>query len=102
MLQNISLTPPPSGSSSASASNPNSGSSSTRTLSTSSDSSTASLGPPMTPEDVKVIFSNIEELALLSDAFSDRLETALGNVLEGGEGEDWIGMLFLECVCFLT
>ncbi|KAH9485619.1 Rho guanine nucleotide exchange factor gef1 [Psilocybe cubensis] len=123
MLQNIPLSPPPaSGSSFAPASTPNltsasstsasaftstttttsnptSGSSSTRTLSTASDSSTASLGPAMAPEDVKVIFGNVEELALLSDAFADRLEVALGSVLDGGaEGDDTIGALFLECV----
>ncbi|PPQ78977.1 hypothetical protein CVT25_002261 [Psilocybe cyanescens] len=87
MLQSVPVSPPSSGSGS-----------STRTVSTSSDSSTASLGPPMAPEDVKVIFSNIEELAILSDMFAEKLEFALGNVVEGGQGDDYIGALFLECV----
>ncbi|KAG5642208.1 hypothetical protein DXG03_003399 [Asterophora parasitica] len=75
-----------------------SSSSSSRTLSMSSDSSSASLGPPMTQEDTRTIFSNIAELAMFSDQFCDGLEEALGAHVEGGEGEDHVGALFLEIV----
>ncbi|KDR75582.1 hypothetical protein GALMADRAFT_488485 [Galerina marginata CBS 339.88] len=77
---------------------PNSSGSSSRTVSTSSDSSTASLGPPMTAEDAKMIFSNISELAMLADMFTEELELALGSVVEGGLGEDFIGALFLRII----
>jgi dynamin-binding protein len=73
--------------------------SSSRTVSTSSDSSTSSTtGPPMTREDTRIIFSNVPELALFADMFSDHLEEALGSVLEGGHGEDHVGKLFLDLV----
>ncbi|KAF9235247.1 hypothetical protein BU15DRAFT_89614 [Melanogaster broomeanus] len=80
---------------------PSSGSgSSSRTVSTASDSSTTSsqLGPPMTRDDVRIIFGNISDLALFSDRFVERLEEALGGVLEGGSGEDTVGALFLEII----
>ncbi|KAH0828963.1 hypothetical protein J3R83DRAFT_2392 [Lanmaoa asiatica] len=80
---------------------PSSGSSSSsRTVSTASDSSTASsqLGPPMTRDDVRIIFSNIGNLAMFSDHFVDRLEEALGGALDGGSGEDRVGALFLEII----
>ncbi|KIJ66118.1 hypothetical protein HYDPIDRAFT_27311 [Hydnomerulius pinastri MD-312] len=80
---------------------PGSGSgSSSRTVSTASDSSTTSsqLGPPMTRDDVRIIFGNINDLALFSDQFVGRLEDALGGVLEGGSGEDSVGALFLEII----
>ncbi|KAF8845915.1 hypothetical protein BDN67DRAFT_1872 [Paxillus ammoniavirescens] len=80
---------------------PGSGSgSSSRTVSTASDSSTTSsqLGPPMTRDDVRIIFGNINDLALFSDQFVERLEEALGGVLEGGSGEDSVGALFLELI----
>ncbi|TDL16928.1 hypothetical protein BD410DRAFT_730668 [Rickenella mellea] len=83
---------------------PASSGSSSRTLSTaSSDSSTSSLlhppipgTVPMTREDMKIIFSNVAELAIFSDSLADRLEEALGDVLESGQGEDRVGELFLE------
>ncbi|KAA1476965.1 hypothetical protein DENSPDRAFT_785820 [Dentipellis sp. KUC8613] len=76
---------------------PQSSSSSERTLSMASGSSTGStLGPPMSREDTRLIFSNVSELALFSDAFSERLEDALGCVLEGGKGDDYVGAVFLE------
>ncbi|KAF8885984.1 hypothetical protein BD779DRAFT_1531904 [Infundibulicybe gibba] len=77
---------------------PLSSSSSSRTLSTASDSSIASLGPPMTLEDTKIIFSNIAELALFSDMFCEGLQEALGEVVDGGEGEDRVGALFLQII----
>lgn len=53
----------------------------------------------MTPDDVRIIFSNIEELAKFSDEFGELLEDALGSLIEGGVGEDRVGELFLEIVC---
>ncbi|KAJ3549740.1 hypothetical protein NMY22_g761 [Coprinellus aureogranulatus] len=76
---------------------PSSGSSS-RTLSTASDSSAASLGPPMTDEDVQKIFSNILILAAISDQLCEELEVALGSLIKGGTGEDRVGALFCEKV----
>jgi hypothetical protein len=52
----------------------------------------------MTKEDVKMIFSNVPDLALFSDYFTERLEDALGSVFEGGAGQDRVGALFLELV----
>ena len=52
----------------------------------------------MTKEDAKIIFSNVAELAILSDGFTEGLEDALGSVLEGGSGQDRVGALFLEMV----
>jgi dynamin-binding protein len=73
--------------------------SSSRTHSTASDSSGASFqDPPMSPEDIKIIFNNVTELATFSDEFTVKLEAALGSVLEGGTGEDHVGALFLETV----
>lgn len=70
------------------------------TLSTMSDSSasTSMMGPPMTQEDTKVIFSNIAELAVFSDMLVEQLEEALGQVLDGGTGNDNVGALFLEII----
>ncbi|KAJ2918527.1 hypothetical protein MD484_g1862, partial [Candolleomyces efflorescens] len=80
------------------ASPPDSSASSSRTLSTASDSSTASLGPPMSQEDAKTIFTNIAELAVFSDGFCDHLELALGSLVDGGVGEDCVGELFLHII----
>jgi hypothetical protein len=52
----------------------------------------------MTREDTKIIFSNVAELALFSDLFVERLEEALGSVLDGGIGDDHVGALFVEIV----
>lgn len=52
----------------------------------------------MSKEDVRLIFGNITELALFAETFSDRLQEALGDVLEDGKGEDWVGALFLQVV----
>lgn len=80
---------------------PPSSGSSTRTMSTASDSSTSSslMGPPMTREDTKIIFSNVADLAMFSDAFVEQLEGALGSLLDGGSGDDTVGALFLKIVC---
>ncbi|KAH6914078.1 hypothetical protein BKA70DRAFT_1396886 [Coprinopsis sp. MPI-PUGE-AT-0042] len=77
---------------------PNSSASSSRTMSTASDSSTASLGPPMTPEDTKIIFSNVVELLTLSEALCQVLEGALGSLLEGGTGQDYVGEVFFDFI----
>jgi hypothetical protein len=52
----------------------------------------------MTREDTRIIFGNIAELAVFSDMFSERLEGALGCVVEEGKREDHVGELFLEIV----
>lgn len=52
----------------------------------------------MTHDDARTIFSNLPELAEFADDFVSHLETALGNVLPSGEGEDRVGALFLEMV----
>ncbi|KAH7921646.1 hypothetical protein BV22DRAFT_1018978 [Leucogyrophana mollusca] len=73
---------------------------SSRTVSTASDSSTSSsqLGPPMSRDDTRIIFGNIADLAIFANQFVERLEVALGSVLEGGVGEDHVGKLFLELI----
>jgi hypothetical protein len=55
----------------------------------------------MTPEDAKIIFSNVSELAMFSDMFTEELELALGDVVEGGRGDDFVGALFLRIVSSL-
>ncbi|KAI0819201.1 hypothetical protein BC628DRAFT_1333538 [Trametes gibbosa] len=81
---------------------PGSSGSSSRTLSTASDSSSASTssvgGPAMTIDDAKIIFTNVEDLAFFADSFTEALEDALGEVLEGGSGEDRVGKLFLDTI----
>ena len=52
----------------------------------------------MTPEDVKIIFNNIPRLATFADSLTERLEEALGDAIEGGLGEDFVGKLFLDKV----
>ncbi|KAI0253767.1 hypothetical protein BJV78DRAFT_167551 [Lactifluus subvellereus] len=77
---------------------PQSSSSSSRTLSTASTSSATLLGPPMTHEDARIIFSNISELAEFADDFVNNLEAALGSAVPVGEGEDRVGALFIEMI----
>ncbi|KAF9463539.1 hypothetical protein BDZ94DRAFT_1192610 [Collybia nuda] len=77
---------------------PNSSASSSRTFSTASDSSSSTNGPPMTPEDARIIFNNIAELAIFSDRFCEAIELALGSLLEGGTGEDRVGALFADII----
>ncbi|KAG5715564.1 Rho guanine nucleotide exchange factor gef1, partial [Termitomyces sp. T112] len=75
-----------------------SSSSSSRTVSTASDCSAGLLNPPMTFEDVRIIFSNIGDLAQFSDHFCNLIEEALGSTLDGGEGEDRLGALFIAII----
>lgn len=56
----------------------------------------------MSKEDARTIFSNIGDLALFSDLFSEELERALGGIVEGGEGVDYVGRLFIDVVCLLS
>ncbi|KAH9846508.1 hypothetical protein C2E23DRAFT_743988 [Lenzites betulinus] len=81
---------------------PGSSGSSSRTLSTASDLSSASTssagGPAMTIDDAKMVFMNVEDLAFFADSFTEALEDALGEVLEGGSGEDRVGKLFLDTI----
>ncbi|KAF7289243.1 DH domain-containing protein [Mycena indigotica] len=52
---------------------------------------------PMTPDDIKIIFGNIGELAELSDAFCEALERTMGSALEKADAtDDRIGELFLR------
>ena len=53
----------------------------------------------MTRDDVHMIFGNITDLTMFSRTFSEHLQDALGDVLEDGKGDDWVGALFLEMVC---
>ena len=52
----------------------------------------------MSPEDAKIIFGNITELAILADTVTHQLEKALGAFVEGGQGQDAVGSLFLDIV----
>ena len=52
----------------------------------------------MTPEDAKIIFGNLTEIAVFTDMFTEELEIALGSVVEGGQGTDVVGALFLRIV----
>jgi len=49
----------------------------------------------MTQEDAKIIFGNFTEIAIFTDMFTEELELALGSVVEGGQGTDVLGALFL-------
>lgn len=53
---------------------------------------------PMPPETSKVVFGNIDEIAVFADRFSEQLEDALGDIIPGGVGQDRVGKLFLEMV----
>lgn len=72
--------------------------SSSRAVSTASSDSLNTSQSPMTAEDAKIIFSNVSELAVFSDQLSEELELALGDIVEGGQGEDCVGALFLRIV----
>ncbi|KAF8678800.1 RhoGEF domain [Rhizoctonia solani] len=58
--------------------------------------------PPMSAQDVKIVFGNIEELASFADELSERLELALGSVVPGGTGDDRVGELFCELAPRMT
>ena len=53
---------------------------------------------PMKTKDISIVFSNIAELAEFSEEFLDQLESALGELIEGNEGEDYVGSFFLDFV----
>ena len=52
----------------------------------------------MKTKDINIVFGNVEELAAFSEAFLDQLESALGALIEGNKGEDYVGRLFLDSV----
>ncbi|KAF8588839.1 hypothetical protein K439DRAFT_1334343 [Ramaria rubella] len=55
--------------------------------------------PPMTKEDTRAIFGNVEELAVFSEVFCEKLEEALHGVLDpDGDGQDRVGELFLSMI----
>ncbi|KAH7334935.1 hypothetical protein B0J17DRAFT_95100 [Rhizoctonia solani] len=58
--------------------------------------------PPMSAQDVKIVFGNIEEIATFADELSERLEVALGSVVPGGTGDDRVGELFCELAPRMT
>ena len=68
--------------------------SSSRTVSTASDTQPQNT-LPMSPEDTRIIFNNIEELAIFSESLCDKLEKAIG----AAESDDRVGALFLAMVC---
>lgn len=54
----------------------------------------------MTAEEIRVVFSNISDLAVFSDNLSELLQEALGSVVDGyDDGDDHVGALFLRIVC---
>ena len=53
---------------------------------------------PMSQDDIRIIFNNIVQIAIFADQFTERLEEALGSILDGGTGEDHVGALFLSTV----
>lgn len=55
--------------------------------------------PPMTKEDVKIVFGNIEDLAVFSESFCDKIEVALKGVLDHeGDGQETIADTFISIV----
>lgn len=52
----------------------------------------------MTSEDVRIIFGNVEELAVFSDRFVMQLERAIGAAADSGSCDDRVGALFLDTV----
>jgi hypothetical protein len=60
----------------------------------------------MTPDDVRVIFTNVEELAIFADMFAERIEASIGDALTPSDypasssphSIDSVGALFLEVV----
>lgn len=56
--------------------------------------------PPMTKEDTRLIFGNIEDLAVFSEVFCDRLEEAMQGILDPqGDGKDRVAEVFMSMVC---
>ncbi|CUA67519.1 Rho guanine nucleotide exchange factor 6 [Rhizoctonia solani] len=54
--------------------------------------------PPMSAQDVEVVFGNIKEISLLADELSDRL----GSIILGGIGDYQVGKLFCELAPRMT
>ena len=82
---------------------PESSAAPSRPLTTAFEASVVSLNSiftlrPMKTKDINIVFSNIAELAEFSEEFLDQLESALGELIEGNEGEDYVGSFFLDFV----
>lgn len=59
----------------------------------------SSSAPPMTRDDARIIFGNIEELAVFSEVFCDKLEEAMHDVLDPqGDGKDQVADVFISMV----
>jgi hypothetical protein len=52
----------------------------------------------MSVDDAKVIFANLDELAEFAGRFTEFIQLALGAEIDGGEGPDKVGELFLQMV----
>jgi hypothetical protein len=53
---------------------------------------------PMSLDDAKVVFANLDELAEFAGRFTEFIQLALGAEIDGGEGPDKVGELFLQMV----
>lgn len=53
---------------------------------------------PMSREDTRIIFGNVDEVAVIANTFVNRLEEALGSLMDEEKGDDYVGALFLEVV----
>ncbi|CAE6442259.1 unnamed protein product [Rhizoctonia solani] len=58
--------------------------------------------PPMSAQDVKIVFGNIEEITVFADELSERLEVALGRVVPSGTSDDRVGELFCDLAPRMT
>jgi len=52
----------------------------------------------MSLDDAKVVFANLDELAEFAGRFTEFIQLALGAEIDGGEGPDKVGELFLQMV----
>ncbi|KAM5543285.1 hypothetical protein V8D89_003159 [Ganoderma adspersum] len=103
VCQYLGLEPTPSDTDVSPVPPPGSSSVAPRRLTAQSKMSAASFGSiftlrPMKMKDVNIVFSNIEELAAFSEEFLHQLKSALCELIEGNEGEDSVGRLFLDSV----
>ncbi|KIJ51253.1 hypothetical protein M422DRAFT_776540 [Sphaerobolus stellatus SS14] len=59
--------------------------------------------PPMTKDDARIIFSNIEDIAVFSETFCDKLEEAMQGVLDSdGDGKDTVADVFISLIPYMT
>ncbi|GJJ08517.1 hypothetical protein Clacol_002735 [Clathrus columnatus] len=58
--------------------------------------------PPMSKEDVKIIFGNVEDLGVFSETFCEKLEEALKGVSEpDGNGQDTVAETFISIIPYI-